>query len=384
MKTFTDQGFKLRNPANAQTLTWINPAITASQNHYMREPYYYIIFKEGSTYYCQNGITQGVEISGSEPGPVFHYAIVNGSGLGKILVKSGTYTFNTVGSGSKPSQVLTLYNNTHIEGEGMFNTILITGSAMSAKNFWDNDDATLGNSNIILKNFKSDHTLAANKNNFALHNVTNMIVEHLYCKNGADGHFNFFITGHRDAGGLPDMWVDNFLMDNCILESHINADDDNFSGGLIRNSCISNTIFGPSHGSAGMANRLMYDTTVANCVSYSSGAAGFNMESGQRNIFVNCLAHDCAEAGFKNFHIDTGGPPVDGFPIGMQYVGCSARNCRRGFQLEGHYNSITGCKIYNNSSSGIEIGPGDYAHISGNMIYNNGSDTLLADDFRWV
>ena len=381
-KTFLDTTFKQRNPANTQTLTWAHPAITASQNHYMHQPYMFILFKLGSTYYCQNGITGGVELSGAEPGPVFHYALVNAAGLGKILIKAGTYTFDVVGSGSKPAQILTLYDNTCMEGEGMYNTILVSTSNTAAKNFFTNDDPTNGNSKIILNNFKIDHTLSSNMNTVGLSPIKDIRITKMYLKNGASAHFNFYVSGRRDAGGIPDMWVDNCYIDGCLFESNTSSSWDNFAGGLIRNSAISNCTFGPSGGSAGFAQRLIYYTTVSNCVAHTSSSSGFNLESGQNNTFTGCIAHDCATTGFKNLHISTGGPPVDGFPIAMHYIGCQAWNNTRGFNLQGHYNVVTGCKAYQNSAHGIDMDSGDYNQIVGNQVYNNGTNTGLSASFR--
>jgi hypothetical protein len=203
----------------------------------------------------------------------------------------------------------------------------------------------------------------------------------MYIKNGASSNFNFYVSGRRNGSGIPDMWVDNFYADGCLFESSTSCAWDNFGGGLIRDSNISNCVFGPSGGSAGFAQRLMENTTVTNCISKNSNSSGFNMEAGLKNVFSNCIAHDCVESGFKAFWVGTGGPPVDGFPLKLKFSNCQSFNNKRGFQIEGMNNQIVGCHAWNNSATGIDTN-GDYNLITSNSVFHNGTNTGLASGFR--
>ncbi len=74
-KTFKDQIFKLRNPADTQTLTFRNPVLTSSQDYRFNSNYSYLVFKDGSTYYAKSGITKGIESSNSDAATVIQYCI---------------------------------------------------------------------------------------------------------------------------------------------------------------------------------------------------------------------------------------------------------------------------------------------------------------------
>ena len=97
-KTFTHQAFKLRNPASTQTLTFQNPVITSSQEYRFNSAYAYYIFKDGSTYYAKNGITKGIEYSGSAADTVIQNAITTTLSLAKggaIWFSADDFPINT-------------------------------------------------------------------------------------------------------------------------------------------------------------------------------------------------------------------------------------------------------------------------------------------------
>lgn len=377
---FTDQALQYQSPTGGYLLTVRSPQLTAHKDYRFYLPFTYLIEKEGSTYYVKNGMTGAIETSNAEPGPVFQWAIDNAAG-GKIFVCAGTYTFNALGNPAQTNWVLSIPSNTWIEGETMFSTKLVLGATMASTNFIENTNPTTGNVNIVLQHLYVDATISNNKNTIAFTRVQNLKILYCYVKNGVNSHFNCFITGGRDAGGLPNYYVINSQIHGCIFESDLSCDWDNFTGGLITNSAISDCTFINSGGSAGMAQRLMTDTTVTNCVAYNSASSGFSMEAGHGCSFANCIAHDCSTSGFKALHIDSGGPPVDGFPLNLQYSNCRAYNCGKGFEFEGQFHVFTACYAYNNSIMGFRI-YNDYNLLTGCFAFNNGTDTGQADTNR--
>jgi len=93
-KTWMDQTFKLRNPANTFTLTQVNPAITANYNTELESPFSYIIYLSGSTCKRMNMVTRAIEASGTTHDVIIQGAIdALGNNSGKsIFIKNGLYT----------------------------------------------------------------------------------------------------------------------------------------------------------------------------------------------------------------------------------------------------------------------------------------------------
>jgi len=94
-KTFNNQTLKLRNPANTFSLTFQDPPITADQTYRLNQAFKYIIFREGSTVYCRNQLTQDIEssVGTTTPETVFNYALAN-STRSSIFVCPGSYTMS--------------------------------------------------------------------------------------------------------------------------------------------------------------------------------------------------------------------------------------------------------------------------------------------------
>ena len=317
----------------------------------------------------------------TEPALVLQAAIDYASGKGALLIKNGTYTCNALGDANFSGQVLTVYSNTEIVGESRDRTKIVLGSSMSAKNLLQNSDQTLtGNTNIIIRNMAFDASLSVNKATLNLDHVKNSAFQNLYVKNGSASSFNMFITGGRDGTQTPNFWVDNTLVNNCIFESHLSCVQDNFGGGLLRNSIVSNNIAFNSGGSAGFAQRLMTNTVFSHNVSFNNTTSGFNFESCSDNTVQGNIAHDNLDAGFKGLYISTGMP--DGFAKRNIFVGNQAYTNVRGFEIDGPGHKIIGNIVRNNSAAGIQLRDADRCTVAFNDVYNNGTNTGLAAGFR--
>ena len=94
-KTFTDQVFKLRNPANTQTLTFRNPVLTSSQDYRFNSTYTYMFFLDGSTYYAKNGITKAIDYSGADAGAVVNSALTAATAGGLFLFAPHIFRLDT-------------------------------------------------------------------------------------------------------------------------------------------------------------------------------------------------------------------------------------------------------------------------------------------------
>jgi len=65
LKIFLDTTLGLRNPSGTNTLTFHAPDISADIDYRFYEPYRYLLVNEGTTIYAKNGITAGIDYSGS-------------------------------------------------------------------------------------------------------------------------------------------------------------------------------------------------------------------------------------------------------------------------------------------------------------------------------
>lgn len=338
------------------------------------------VYKSGSIYRCET-IDGVILASNTEPAGVIQAGLEYASGKGALLLKNATYTCNALGDADFSAQVLTIYSDTELIGESRDRTKIVLGASMTAKNLLQNSDQTLtGNTNIIVRNMTFDATASVNKATLNMDHVKNSVFQNLYLKNGSGSSFNFFITGGRDGSQVPNFWVDNTLVNNNVLESHASCLQDNFGGGLLRNSIVSNNIAFNSGGSAGFAQRLMSNSVFSHNVSFNNTMSGFNFESCTDNVVQGNIAHDNGDAGFKGLYIATGMP--DGFAKRNIFVGNQAYSNLRGIEIDGQGHKIVSNIVRNNEAAGIQLRDADRCTVAFNDIYNNGTDTGLAAGFR--
>jgi hypothetical protein len=98
VKTWLNQTFRLRNPANTFNLTFTNPTITADYPAQFMEGHSYLIYKDGSNYVAKRD-NWALESSNSDALTVLQYAVnqANTNLLSPILIKGGT-TYQLTGS----------------------------------------------------------------------------------------------------------------------------------------------------------------------------------------------------------------------------------------------------------------------------------------------
>lgn len=93
--TYRDARLKLRNPANTQTLTFKNPAITASYDTSINAPYNYLIYNDGVSNYAKNGVTGAIESNNSLAHVVIQYALDALATTGGLIhIVTGTYNIS--------------------------------------------------------------------------------------------------------------------------------------------------------------------------------------------------------------------------------------------------------------------------------------------------
>jgi hypothetical protein len=149
----------LRVNSTGTDLEYATPAAASSATY---QPYSYLIYKGGSTYYARNGITGNIDYSNTNVVTLFNNtitALVAGSAThtgGRILVKGDT----TYPVGEPITVGHTTYPNALVEiiGENRDNTIIqATGTGYHVMELWSNaiirnltvDAADLANSGIL-------------------------------------------------------------------------------------------------------------------------------------------------------------------------------------------------------------------------------------------
>lgn len=105
-KTFLDQGFKLRNPANTATLTFRNPVITTDGDTRIQQPYKYVVFLDGGVYYCKNQQTGRIESSSATADTVLQYSLDNAL-RASVYWANGSYNIVSTTTGLTISQTET-------------------------------------------------------------------------------------------------------------------------------------------------------------------------------------------------------------------------------------------------------------------------------------
>jgi parallel beta-helix repeat protein len=378
---YTNVALSTFTASSATTLS--NKTIDAANNT-LKIPYdfEYVVYQSAGTTYVREVLTGDIKLSNTDPSTVLQYAFTNAVNKGPVLIKKGTYTVNSLGDPAKTNSVLTLYSNTKIVGESMFNTKIEAGAAMSAKKLLMNNTQNMpGDDNIWLENLYLRHptsVIGSGTAKTVLETIraSHVTLKNVYIKQDPGTRFGYFPQGGRDltaAGTIKpiDYWAKHIRVMDCIFESDNACEWDSISGGIMENCVITRCLFvnGPGS-SAGLAQRNTRYSVIDSCVSYGSGSAGFNLESGYMTTVSNCIAHDCAEDGFKALETDTGG-----LPTCMTFSNNKAFRCKKGIEIEGAYNTVIGNQCWENKQGGIDVSDTTNNIIAHNLCFNNGTDT---------
>lgn len=264
-KTFFDQIFGLRNPANTFTLTFINPAITADSNYYFNQPYKYLIFRDNTNVYCRNQITQQIESSAvsSSPQTPIQYALDNSirSAI-YIQAHSSGYNFPAGFTGLTVSQQET----TLIMDTG---TLLTVPNGYTGSLFIINDNIA---SHITGGRFSEAGTPSKLWDCFYLHptgsqRVSSCSFSNMYIRFAKNAfHLHTDTNSWINRNNFRNILIDNFVV--AVLFEHTSTYTD---------------------GASGSNSNSFEDMTIQ---AIAGVTHGFKDVNGRRNMFKNCYPAD--------------------------------------------------------------------------------------------
>lgn len=328
------------------------------------------------------------------------------AGGGRVLIRAGTYSID--------SRVIP-QNNVHIQGEGMFSTVLAASSALRAGVIDNRAESSIATPTIgvILSDFEidgsgfatlPDHSLyykGVNSNvwtdckmyNLYVHDTTatgigvdgllRVTIDHCIVKHcgtqwtGAVLGFNGIGIA---AGGQTN---ESFVVSNCFVESSGNNDyllevDDVNTTGYASYLFTHNVSI--NAGRAGFRNSGSPNCSFVNNTAYNSGQ--FDTNSASSGIYiVNASTHNPTDNVVRGNLV--AGASSRGISLQEPVTGCVVEgNTVRTSALEGilclgSNVVISGNNVTKNGSHGINVGPpgGGAAHksvvISHNHVYNN-------------
>lgn len=331
---------------------------------------------------------------------------VYSAGGGRVLIRAGTYQIN--------SRVIP-QNNVHIQGEGMFSTILAATSGLRAGVIDNRAESSISTPTIgvILSDFQIDGTNFATAVDHSLYykgvnsnvwtdcKIYNLYVHHTTATGiGVDGLLRTTID-HCIVKNCGTQWTgavlgfngigiaaggqtnESFVVSNCFVESSGNNDyllevDDTATTGYASYMFTHNVSV--NAGRAGFRNSGAPNCSFVNNTAYNSGQ--YDTNSSSSGIYlVNASSHNPTNNVVRGNLVV--GATSRGISLQEPVTGCVVQGntvqtaALEGILCLGSNVVIHGNQVYKNGSHGINVGPpgGGSAHtsivITNNHVYNN-------------
>ena len=223
-------------------------------------PASYIIYKDGTTYYAQNGQTGVNDYSGTDASTVIQSAInALGTNGGKIFIKAGTYTLSTS---------IIFQKNQTIVGEGVDVTILKMGTVVTNKPIfksyaWENSLSDYWMDNVEIGNMALDANSQPIDTSW-FHNIRYSHIHDLKC-------INTYACG-AVIGTFGSNLDQNVLYRNLIENIKV-------VGNITTNSDL-------------MIVAGQIDSIIRNIELSGGGGSGLTMAANLRTKFIDIVIHD--------------------------------------------------------------------------------------------